>query len=124
MSRRDPIALPHRSSTSLLHLNPVHAKIVAEEEPLESYPWSSYPMYLSRPRKRPKWLKVDRLFGEHGIEKDGARERRESRPTDGGEAVGGGRRGAIDSWEGMASWGRGFSGPVGGSDPKAADGQS
>ena len=59
------------------HLNPVRAKIVAEEEPLESYPWSSYPMYLSRPRKRPKWLKVDRLLGEHGIGKDGARERRE-----------------------------------------------
>ena len=34
-----------RRACDYTHLNPVRAKIVAEEEPLESYPWSSYPMY-------------------------------------------------------------------------------
>lgn len=59
------------------HLNPVRAKIVGKEDALDSYLWSSYPMYLRPARKRPQWLRVDRLLGEHGISKDAARGRRE-----------------------------------------------
>ena len=59
------------------HLNPVRAGIVAGDEPLESYEWSSYPQYLKSARKRPEWLRVDRLLGEHGIRRDNAAGRRE-----------------------------------------------
>lgn len=59
------------------HLNPVRAKIVGPDEGLEIYPWSSYPLYLESPKKRPAWLRVDRLFGEHGIARDTAAGRRE-----------------------------------------------
>ena len=34
-------------------------------------------MYLQSPRKRPAWLRVDRLFGEHGVVRDSAAGRRE-----------------------------------------------
>jgi hypothetical protein len=34
-------------------------------------------MYLWPARKRPKWLRVDRVLGEHGLSEDGARARRE-----------------------------------------------
>jgi putative transposase len=59
------------------HLNPVRAKIVGEQDALESYAWSSYPLYLWPARKQPKWLRVDRVLGEHGIPRNGARGRRE-----------------------------------------------
>jgi len=59
------------------HLNPVRAGIVAGDKPLESYEWSSYPQYLKNARKRPEWLRVDRLLGEHGIRRDTAAGRRE-----------------------------------------------
>ncbi|HET6492098.1 MAG TPA: hypothetical protein VFG44_03910, partial [Burkholderiales bacterium] len=38
--------------------------------------WSSYPAYR-HPKLRPGWLRLDRLLGEHGLEKDTARNRRE-----------------------------------------------
>jgi putative transposase len=59
-----------------VHLNPVRAGIVAGDEKLESFPWSSYPAYR-RPKLRPWWLRVDRLLGEHGLEQDTAVTRRE-----------------------------------------------
>ena len=59
------------------HLNPWRAKIIGSEEPLESYPWSSYPLYLKSAVKRPAWLRVDRLLGEHGIGRETAAGRRE-----------------------------------------------
>ena len=34
-------------------------------------------MYLQSPRKRPAWLRVDRLLGEHGVARDSAAGRRE-----------------------------------------------
>jgi putative transposase len=55
-----------------VHLNPVRAGLLAPEQPLQSYPWSSYPLYLEEPAKRPAWLRVDRLLGEWGIPKDSA----------------------------------------------------
>jgi putative transposase len=66
-----------RRVSDYAHLNPSRAGILSQGEALESYPWSSYPMYLWPARKRPKWLRVDRVLGEHGVFEDGARARRE-----------------------------------------------
>jgi len=59
-----------------VHLNPVRAKLTRRTQPLEAYPWSSYPGYLATPRQRPAWLRVDRLLGEWRIPKDSAAGRR------------------------------------------------
>src|SRR5437899_1750317 len=53
-----------------VHLNPSRAKLLGAEESLKVFPWSSYPDYLRAPTKRPGWLRVKRLLGEHGIAKD------------------------------------------------------
>ena len=45
--------------------------VVREEEPLATYLWSSFPLYLA-PARRPAWLRVDRLLGEHSIQADTA----------------------------------------------------
>ena len=55
-----------RTVCDYVHLNPARAGLVAAADPLESYPWSSYPLYL-HPTRRPVWLRVDRLLGEHGM---------------------------------------------------------
>ena len=49
-----------------MHLNPARAGLVSAQAPLEEYPWSSYPDYLRQ--KRPSWLRVDRVLGEHGVQ--------------------------------------------------------
>jgi len=60
-----------------VHLNPVRAKLLAPEQKLLRYRWSSYPAYLLPARKRPSWLRVDRLLGEHGLPCDTKPARRE-----------------------------------------------
>ncbi|MFA7345236.1 MAG: hypothetical protein WC003_13110 [Terrimicrobiaceae bacterium] len=55
----------------------MRANLLKEEEGLEVFPWSSYPEYLKEPGRRVPWLRVDRLFGEHGIGRDDRRGRRE-----------------------------------------------
>ena len=50
-----------------VHLNPVRAGLLAPPQPLEDFVWSSYPDYLKALRKRPPWLRVQRLLGEKGI---------------------------------------------------------
>ena len=60
-----------RTACDYVHLNPVRAGLVAADGPLSAYAWSSYPLYL-RPARRPAWLRVDRLLGEHGIPEDKA----------------------------------------------------
>ncbi len=55
-----------------VHLNPVRAGLLAPEELLQSYAWSSYPLYLQPTQSRPAWLRVDRLLGEWGIPADTA----------------------------------------------------
>src|SRR5438093_938918 len=65
-----------RTACDYVHLNPVRAGMLAADEKLESYRWSSYPAY-QRAKLRPGWLRIDRLFGEHGLEEDTARARRE-----------------------------------------------
>jgi len=53
-----------------VHLNPVRAKPLNEQQPLKSYVWSSYDHYLKPGGERWKWLGVDRLLCEWGIPKD------------------------------------------------------
>jgi putative transposase len=59
-----------------VHLNPRRAGLVSERERLEKYEWSSYPAYV-RPALRANWLRVDRVLGEHGLQSDSAKSRRE-----------------------------------------------
>lgn len=74
IDRRSPGFL--RRACDYVHLNPVRAGIVAREEKLETFPWSSYPAYRW-PKLRTSWLRVDRLLGEHGLVEDTAASRRE-----------------------------------------------
>jgi hypothetical protein len=52
------------------HLNLARARLVRGKEKLSAGTWSSYPQYLQPRSSRPVWLRVDRLLGEHGIQKD------------------------------------------------------
>ncbi len=58
-----------KTACDYVHLNPVRAGLLKPEEPLESYPCSSYPLYVAE-RPRPGWLRVDRLLGEWGMRWD------------------------------------------------------
>jgi REP element-mobilizing transposase RayT len=53
-----------------VHLNPVRAKLLKPEQPLNEYPWSSWPEYLKKPSQRWEWLRVDRLLGEWGVRQE------------------------------------------------------
>lgn len=66
-----------RSVCDYVHLNPSRAHLLGPDRPLKDYKWSSFPEYLKPPGQRPKWLRVDRWMGEHGIQKDSAAGRRE-----------------------------------------------
>jgi REP element-mobilizing transposase RayT len=59
-----------KSVGDYVHLNPVRAGLLRPEQPLEAYPWSSYPLCLADTAPRPAWLRVDRLLGEWGIRWD------------------------------------------------------
>jgi putative transposase len=61
-----------RTACDYVHLNPVRAKLLSPKERLLEYPWSSLVWYLAAPKHRPAWIRVDRLLGEHGIQKDTA----------------------------------------------------
>lgn len=59
-----------RTVGDYIHLNPARANgLIAEGASLESYPWSSYPQYLT-PEKRLDWLQVERLLGARGYAND------------------------------------------------------
>jgi REP element-mobilizing transposase RayT len=61
-----------------VHLNPARAKLLLRPaQKLSSFPWSSLRFYLQSPGKRPAWLWVERLLGEHGIPRDSKKGRRE-----------------------------------------------
>lgn len=62
-----------------VHLNPMRSRprLVKEGQRLETYRWSSYPLYLQSPARRPAWLRVGRLFGEWALPADSAAGRRE-----------------------------------------------
>jgi len=61
-----------RTACDYVHLNPIRAKLLGAKERLLEYPWSSLAWYLAAPGHRPAWIRVDRLLGEHGIQKDTA----------------------------------------------------
>ena len=65
-----------RTVCDYVHLNPVRAKLLKEEESLKEYGWSSWPEYLKSPGKRWPWLRVDRLLGDYRIARDSAAGRR------------------------------------------------
>src|SRR3974377_2360699 len=65
-----------KSACDYVHLNPVRAGLRAPEQRLETYRWSSYPLYLKAPQRQPTWLRTDRLLGEWGIPTDSAAARR------------------------------------------------
>jgi putative transposase len=59
-----------RTVCDYVHLNPVRAHLLRPDHPLESYPWSSYGLYLQPAPQRTVWLRLDRLLGEKGIPRD------------------------------------------------------
>ena len=59
-----------KSACDYVHLNPVRGGLLTPEQPLEAYRWSSYPLYLKPPERRPAWLQADRLLGEWGLPVD------------------------------------------------------
>jgi putative transposase len=65
---RDPRYL--RVVCDYIHLNPSRAGLLKSGKTLDSYLWSSFPVYLQPPSKRSPWLRVDRVLGEHGITAD------------------------------------------------------
>jgi putative transposase len=65
-----------KTACDYVHLNPVRAKLLRPEAVLRNYRWSSYAEYLKRTSKRPPWMRVDRLLGEHGIPNDSPAGRR------------------------------------------------
>ncbi len=66
-----------RSVCDYVHLNPVRAGLLRPDQPVSSYRWSSYPLYVGPPSRRPPWLRVDRVLGEAGIPRDSPAGRRE-----------------------------------------------
>ena len=66
-----------RTVCEYVHLNPARARLLKRTQKLSAYRWSSYGDYLKKPARRPKWLSVERVFGEMGIRKDSAAGRRE-----------------------------------------------
>ena len=66
-----------RTVCDYVHLNPERAKLLKPEQSLRAYAWSSYRQYLSAPKQRANWMRVDRLFGELGIPRDTGAGRRE-----------------------------------------------
>jgi len=66
-----------KTACDYVHLNPARAKLLSAEEKLSAFRWSSFPEYLKSPSNRRSWLRVGRLFGEHGIPEDSVAGRRE-----------------------------------------------
>ena len=60
-----------------VHWNAVRARLLPTGAPLQDFRWSSYPLYLQAPARRPEWLRVDRLLGEWGVASDRAEGRRQ-----------------------------------------------
>jgi REP element-mobilizing transposase RayT len=71
----DEDALYFRKVSEYIHLNPADAGIVKPGR-LQSYPWSSYPLYLQPPSKRPEWLAVLNVLNASGIPNDSLKSRR------------------------------------------------
>lgn len=64
-----------RTVGDYIHLNPADAGLVGVGK-LSEYPWSSYPLYLKPPSKRPEWLNVLSILNACGIPDDSLKSRR------------------------------------------------
>lgn len=73
IDERSPAYL--RAVCDYVHLNPGRAGLLAPEQGLETFPWSSLQHYVGAPGTRPSWLRVDRLLAEHGVRHDDRRGR-------------------------------------------------
>jgi hypothetical protein len=58
-----------RMVSTYIHLNPFRAGIAGEgcKQKLESYPWSSYPIYTGKKRRKPAWLETTKVLSTWGI---------------------------------------------------------
>ena len=65
-----------RTVCDYVHLNPARAKLLAPEQRLREYRWSSWPEHLKSPGKRAGWLRADRLLGEYRVPQDSTAGRR------------------------------------------------
>lgn len=54
------------TASDYIHLNPVRAGLVAADQGLESYRWSSYPALVGDPENRPAWLEAGRILSGFG----------------------------------------------------------
>src|SRR5438034_11603007 len=60
--------------STYIHLNPARAKLIRiGEQRLKRYRWSSYPWYLNRAGKGPKWLHRERVMGSVRLAEKDAR---------------------------------------------------
>lgn len=64
-----------RKVSEYIHLNPADAGVVRPGK-LQDYPWSSYPLYLHPPSRRPEWLAVLKVLNACGIPNDSLKSRR------------------------------------------------
>lgn len=64
-----------RVVSDYIHLNPAEAGLVGPGR-LADYPWSSYPLYLEPPSRRPDWLEVLRVLSACGMPNDSLKSRR------------------------------------------------
>ena len=54
--------------STYIHLNPARAGLIRiGQEPLDSYRWSSYPLYARKSVARPGWLVTERVPGSHSL---------------------------------------------------------
>lgn len=64
-----------RTVGEYIHLNPADAGLVKPGK-LAEYPWSSYPVYLEPPSRRPDWLVVREVLNACGMPDDSIKSRR------------------------------------------------
>ncbi|QHI68698.1 transposase [Tichowtungia aerotolerans] len=64
-----------RKVSDYIHLNPADAGVVQPGQ-LADYRWSSYPLYLASPSKRPEWLNVLSVLSACAIPNDSLTSRR------------------------------------------------
>jgi REP element-mobilizing transposase RayT len=66
----EPSAERLRLACEHVHLNPARAGLLAPDEKLSSYRWSSLPLYLKSEQDRPAWCEVERLWAACGLSRD------------------------------------------------------
>ncbi len=85
-----------RVACDYVHWNPVRARLLDPATPLKSWRWSSYGDYLRPRRQRVRWLRSDRLLGEHGVCDDARGRRRFAQNMEAGRAEDAGEQQAPD----------------------------